>query len=119
MTNIGSETTTHQQWYKGIVADLWRGFKLRKQLNLKQWWDAEKDLSFPQRLSRFIADVLLKQFPHDRLFVFIDEIDSILGLSFSIDDFFALIRFCYNQRSIDPEYNRLTFAILALQPPLT
>ena len=117
MTNIGSETTTPQQWYKGIVADLWRGFQLREHVNLKQWWQAESELSLLQRLSRFIADVLLTTFPQEQLFIFIDEIDSILGLSFSIDDFFALIRFCYNQRAVDPEYNRLTFAIFGVATP--
>jgi WD40 repeat protein len=40
-----------------------------------------------------------------------------LGLSFSIDDFFALIRFCYNQRAINPEYQRITFAIFGVATP--
>jgi len=51
------------------------------------------------------------------LFIFIDEVDSLLGLSFSIDDFFALIRFCYNQRAINPEYQRITFAIFGVATP--
>lgn len=32
MTNIGSETVTPAQWYKGIVGELWSGFKLSKNL---------------------------------------------------------------------------------------
>ena len=42
---------------------------------------------------------------------------SLLGLSFSVNDFFALIRSCYNQRSINPEYRRLTFAFFGVATP--
>ena len=34
-----------------------------------------------------------------------------------MDDFFALIRFCYNQRAINPEYNRISFAIFGVATP--
>ena len=48
--------------------------------------------------------------------IFIDEIDSILPLAFK-DDFFALIRACYNQRADNPVYQRLTFALLGVTTP--
>jgi hypothetical protein len=48
--------------------------------------------------------------PPKKIFIFVDEIDSILGLYFPVDDFFALIRFCYNQRATNPAYHRLSFA---------
>lgn len=35
MTRIGSEMVTEQQWYKGIVTELWRGFNLLGKFNLK------------------------------------------------------------------------------------
>ncbi len=117
MTSIGSENITPEQWYKGVVAELWRGFKLLGKVNLKAWWQEQEDISVLQRLSRFIADVLLVKFPKERLFIFIDEIDSILTLNFPINDFFALIRFCYNQRAIEPEYKRITFAIFGVATP--
>jgi WD40 repeat protein len=117
MTRIGSENITPLQWYKGMVAELWRGFNLLGQVNLKTWWRDEEDVSFLQRLSHFIEDILLVQFPQERIFIFIDEIDSILSLDFAVDDFFALIRFCYNQRAINPEYNRISFAIFGVATP--
>ena len=117
MTRIGSETITPQQWYKGVVAELWRGFNLFGKFNLKRWWQDEDSLSILQRLSDFIEDVLLVQFPSDRVFIFIDEIDSTLRLNFPIDDFFALIRFCYNQRAVNPEFHRLTFALFGVATP--
>src|SRR4028119_1463035 len=117
MTRIGSENITPLQWYKGIVGELWRGFNIFGQVNLKTWWRDEEDVSFLQRLSHFIEDILLVQFPQERIFIFIDEIDSILSLDFAVDDFFALIRFCYNQRAINPEYNRISFAIFGVATP--
>lgn len=117
MTNIGCENITPEQWYKGVVGDLWLGFKLLGKVNLKTWWQEQNDISLIQKLSRFISEILLVQFPNERLFIFIDEIDSILGLDFSVDDFFSLIRFCYNQRAIDPEYERITFAIFGVATP--
>ncbi len=117
MTNIGCENITPEQWYKGVVGDIWLSFKLLGKVNLKTWWQEQNDISLVQKLSRFISENLLAQFPNERLFIFIDEIDSILSLKFSVDDFFNLIRFCYNQRAIDPEYHRITFAIFGVATP--
>jgi hypothetical protein len=117
MTNIGSEIISPTQWYKGVVGELWSGFNLLEKINLKAWWREQDDISLLQRLSRFISEVLLVQFKHERLLILIDEIDSILSLDFPVDDFFSLIRFCYNQRAIDPEYNRIIFAIFGVTTP--
>lgn len=117
MTRIGSENITAMQWYKGIVTELWRGFNLLGKFNLKAWWRDEDEISLLQRLSNFIEDVLLVKFPEDNLVIFIDEIDSVLSLDFSTDDLFALIRFCYNQRAVNPAYNRIAFAIFGVATP--
>ena len=103
--------------YKGVVGDIWSGFGLAGKVNLKNWWREQEDISLLQKLSRFISEILLVEFPSERLFVFIDEIDNILSLDFSVDDFFALIRYCYNQRAINPEYERITFAIFGVATP--
>ncbi|MBH8573160.1 CHASE2 domain-containing protein [Nostocaceae cyanobacterium CENA369] len=117
MTNIGCENITPQQWYKGVVGELWLGLKLLGKLNLKAWWQEQDDIPLPQRLIRFISEVLLVQLPSKRIFIFIDEVDSIKSLDFAVDDFFAVLRFCYNHRAIDPEYNRITFVILGVTTP--
>jgi predicted ATPase/GAF domain-containing protein/tRNA A-37 threonylcarbamoyl transferase component Bud32 len=119
MTRIGSETVTTEQWYKGIASELVRRFDLRGKINFKTWWQEQADLSPVQRLSEFIESVLLVEVgtPSTQLVIFIDEIDSILGLSFPVNDFFALIRSCYNQRSLNPVYQRLTFVLLGVATP--
>ncbi|MEL7037288.1 MAG: AAA-like domain-containing protein [Cyanobacteria bacterium J06592_8] len=117
ITSIGSENTTPEQWYKGIASELWRGFNLLGTINFKQWWNEQEGISPVQRLSRFISEVILTEVKGEKVFIFVDEIDSILSLNFSIDDFFAFIRYCYNQRAENAAYNRLTFALFGVATP--
>jgi WD40 repeat protein len=49
--------------------------------------------------------------------IFIDEIDAVRGLPFSTDEFFAAIRECYNRRTQDPLFERLTFCLLGVATP--
>lgn len=116
LTRLGSENVTPNQWYKGLAVELWRSFGLSK-VNLKAWWKEQQDLLPVQCLSQFIEDILLEEIKSEKIFIFIDEIDSILSLNFPVNDFFALIRFCYNQRSINPKYRRLTFALFGVATP--
>jgi WD40 repeat protein/CheY-like chemotaxis protein len=117
LTNIGSEVITPQQWYKGVAYELWRSFNLLTKVNLKLWWQEQESLSPIQLLSRFIEEILLEQVVEEKIFIFIDEIDSVLGLNFPLDDFFAFIRYCHNQRVDNPKYNRLTFALFGVATP--
>lgn len=116
LTKIGSQHVTPEQWYAGIVKSLVSSFELVGQFNLRTWWRERDYLSPVQRLSEFIEEVLLVEVPQ-LIIIFIDEIDSVLSLNFSIDDFFAWIRFCYNKRSDKPIYKRLTFALLGVATP--
>ncbi|MBD2516064.1 AAA family ATPase [Nostoc sp. FACHB-973] len=117
LTRIGSDNITPGQWYLGLAVELWQNFDLLDKVNLPVWWNEYKDLSPTQKLSQFIENILLKQVQREKIYIFIDEIDSVLGLNFSVNDFFALIRFCYNQRSINLEYRRLTFAFFGVATP--
>ncbi|MDJ0688468.1 MAG: AAA-like domain-containing protein [Xenococcaceae cyanobacterium MO_188.B32] len=123
LTRISGAKVTIEQWYKGLVVELWQGFNLFDKINLKQWWNERQDLSLIQRLSQFIEEVLLVE-TRDKdnsleppIVICFDEIDNVLSLDFSLDDFFALIRFCYNQRSLNPQYRRLSFALFGVVSP--
>jgi WD40 repeat protein len=117
VTSLGSQDVTAGQWYRGVVADLWRSFGLFSQGHYKGWWQNQGDMPPVQKLQRFLAGVLLEQHPQDSFVILIDEIDSILSLGFPIDDFFALIRYCYNQRAVNAQYQRLTFGIFGVATP--
>ncbi len=123
MTRISGEKVTIEQWYKGLAIELLQSFNLFEKIDFKQWWNKHQDLSTIQRLSKFIEEILLVETKgqddssEPPIVIFFDEIDSVLSLDFSINDFFALIRFCYNQRSLNPRYRRLTFALFGVATP--
>ena len=114
LSGIGSQQITPQQWYGGIVQEIIDGFELR--VDRRSWWRATEDLSPVQRLGAFIDKILLQQIRRN-IVIFIDEIDSILSLNFSTDDFLTLIHNFYNKRASKPEYRRLTFALLGVATP--
>ena len=113
MTGIGSQNVTAEQWYGGIIQELVSSLELK--LNRRTWWRDHSDLAPVQRFSEFIEKVLLAECSQ-HVVIFIDEIDSVLRLNFK-DDFFAVIRACYNKRADKPEYKRLTFALLGVATP--
>jgi hypothetical protein len=116
LTIIGSENVTPVGWYMGVFYDLVRKFELSGKINRRTWWKERELLSPVQRLSEFFEEVLLVEI-RQNIVIFIDEIDSVLSLDFSTDDFFALIRACYNQRAENPAYKRLSFALLGVATP--
>jgi len=110
----GTQQITQEQWYASIIRRLVQDLEL--DVNLRSWW-REYDMFPPLvRLREFIEGILLAQVSQN-IVIFIDEIDSVLSLNFSTDDFFAFIRGCYNQRVDQPAYKRLTFALLGVATP--
>lgn len=116
LTMFGGEKLIPSQWYFGLATQLWREFNLLTTVNLKKWWQAQENLSSIQKLGLFIEDVILKFVPN-QIVIFIDEIDNVKSLDFSTDDFFAYIRFCYNQRAEKEEYRRLNWALFGVTTP--
>jgi hypothetical protein len=116
LTTIGCQDIKPEQWYAGLIYTIASNFNLLDKFDVVLWWSDHEMLAPVKRLDIFIREVLLKEIT-ENLVIFIDEIDSTLSLSFKVDDFFALIRACYNQRADQPEYNRLTFALLGVATP--
>ncbi|MBW4448951.1 MAG: AAA-like domain-containing protein [Spirirestis rafaelensis WJT71-NPBG6] len=117
ITAIGSWDITAEQWYAGVIDSIVSSLYLYENFDLDSWWESHGLLSPVQRLGKFIEDVLLTSI-NESIVIFIDEIDSILSLNLpSVDDFFALIRSCYNQRADKPEYKRITFTLFGVATP--
>ncbi|MBD2532699.1 AAA-like domain-containing protein [Nostoc flagelliforme FACHB-838] len=115
-TAIGTADITPEQWYAGVIDTLVGSLNIYTTFDLDTWWTDNALLSPVQHLSKFIETILLKTIT-EKIVIFIDEIDTILSLSFNLDDFFAVIRDCYNRRADHPEYNRLTFALIGVSTP--
>ncbi|MGK7917783.1 MAG: AAA-like domain-containing protein, partial [Prochloraceae cyanobacterium] len=118
ITSIGKDVS-QEQWYTGVIERLWRDLKLSQKVEFKleTWLKEHTYLSPPNRLSVFIEEILLVNITSTKIIFFVDEIDSVLSLKFSIDDFFALIRAFYNKRADNPEYERIVFAIFGVTTP--
>ncbi|NMG22902.1 AAA-like domain-containing protein, partial [Brasilonema bromeliae] len=116
ITSIGTAELTSEQWYAGIINGIINSLELYEKFDLNTWWSTEGLLSPVNRLSKFFETVLL-QLVSKNIVIFVDEIDSVLSLNFERDDFFALIRECYNNRATKPDYQRLTFALLGVATP--
>jgi len=117
MTILGSEDTTSEQWYKGIIISLFYGLNLMEHVNFQQWWEMQAGISSVQKLDQFVEEVLLPNVESERIFIFLDEIDSLLSLNFPVSDFFAWIRHCYNQQAENPKFQRLGFALFGVASP--
>ncbi|RUT04083.1 hypothetical protein DSM106972_049970 [Dulcicalothrix desertica PCC 7102] len=113
----GSRDIKSDQWYAGIVYKLTNNFQLGDPSDiLRNWWQERGAITPVERLEDFIETVLLASI-QSKIVIFIDEIDSILSLGFPTDDFFALIRSCYEKRNYNSEYRRLTFALVGVVTP--
>jgi hypothetical protein len=117
MTSISSQNIKREIWYKTIAFELWRRFKLTEKVDFKAWWKKQKGLSSPQKLRDFLKDVILPYVAAKKIFILIDEIDSVLNLNFPTDDFFALIRYFYEARVSNENLNRLNFALFGSTTP--
>jgi hypothetical protein len=105
---------TEEQWYAGIAFNLVKELPLRfgdPLTFLKGWWLERDMLSPAQRLGDFLETVVLVQIQQP-VVIFFDEIDVVLSLQFSTGDFFALIWRCYQQRALNPAYERLIFVLI-------
>ncbi|NDJ17703.1 AAA-like domain-containing protein [Myxacorys almedinensis] len=114
ITAIGIQQVSSEQWYASIAASMVSSFGLSVRLGV--WWRDRAHLTVVNRLAEFLRTVVLEELP-GKIVIFIDEIDSVLSLDFSVDDFFALIRACYDQRSEYRAFERLSFALLGVATP--
>jgi HAMP domain-containing protein len=116
LSEIGNRQITPERWYAGLAYMLASSFGLLGKVNLRTWWKEKDFLSPVQRLGEFFHDVLLTEIEQS-VIVFIDEIDSVINLEFETDDFFVLLRSCFNKRADDDRYQRLTFALFGVATP--
>ena len=123
MSRIGGAGITPEQWYKGVAIELWRSLGLVKTFDLLSEWKAWGNLAPVQKWNLLVERVLTATIESasnktsSQLVVFVDEIDSVLSLPFTVYDFFASLRSYYNQRSLNTSFQRLTFALFGTATP--
>ncbi len=113
LTSIGAQGVTAEQWFFGFLSQI-ESF-CAPATDLMTWWEYHHRKPYAQRFVDYLTDVVLKE-TTVQIVVFVDEIDSTLGLGFT-DDFFASIRSLHNSRSINPDLYRLSFVLLGVATP--
>ncbi|GAB4194629.1 MAG: hypothetical protein Fur006_40520 [Coleofasciculaceae cyanobacterium] len=113
MRDICSHQVTEDAFYATIVSHLASGFEL--EIDEGDWWHKYDYLPPLERVSKFFQTELIDNI-YQNIVIFIDEVDSIINLEFK-DDFFWFIRACYNKRADNPQYERITFALLGVATP--
>jgi len=117
LTKIGQNVTT-DQWYNGLLARLGAAFGLEDKL--KEYSSrsdvASRSIGPLDRWERAVREVIVASIP-ERIVIFVDEIDFVRSLPFPSDEFFAAIRSFYNQRTTNPELNRITFCLIGVATP--
>ena len=103
-----------EQWYDGMLLRLGRQLGLEDEFD--DFWLDHPRLGPVQRFFEAVYQIALAQ-TKGRLVIFVDELDTVRSLPFSSDEFFAAIRQCYNERSSDSEWGRLTFCLLGVATP--
>jgi len=100
-------------WYRVLFEQLVKRFDLSIRGKEQTWWDERAYKSAINRLDQFVDEILLKEI-YQPIVICFDEIDSVLSLNFSTDDFFAWLRSCHEERPHNRDYQRLTFCMLGV-----
>ncbi|MGI9329493.1 MAG: AAA-like domain-containing protein, partial [Gammaproteobacteria bacterium] len=99
------------RWYYSFAYRVMRELRIRS--NMQSWWQDRAGLTNLQRLREFFLDVILADTTQP-VVVFVDRIDAVLDRKVSLE-LFGAIRACHDGRATEPEYRRLTFALLGAE----
>ncbi len=116
ITSIGSNDISADEWYFSLIDNIIEQLALEED-EFVEWWEESANLTPVRRFAKAFEKFILNA-SEEEIIIFIDEVDSILGVNnFSTDDFFAVIRTFYNLRAESPQYNRITFALFGVATP--
>jgi RNA polymerase sigma factor (sigma-70 family) len=118
--------TARQLDLSGELETFWESHQ--HQAPAARWMAALREVTLPQcgeapaSTGRGPDDVsdqrsTIRYLPGQRLVIFIDELDYVRSLPFSIDALFAEIRACYTRRSTDVALQGLSFCLFGVASP--
>ncbi|HLK58323.1 MAG TPA: AAA-like domain-containing protein, partial [Chthonomonadaceae bacterium] len=113
LSSVG-ENLTQEQWYYGLLNSLAITFDMEEEA--ETFWLQQPNLGCAQRWFAALHKVFLSHL-NAPLIVFVDELDAVRKLSFSVEEFFAMIRESHNRRAYTPEARRMTFCLLGVATP--
>lgn len=111
---LGSEPD-QDRWFRGLLSRL--AGDLTPSLDVGAWWTSNESETAAQKFQRFFRICVPAHISEaSNVVVFLDEIDSTLKFPFT-DGLFTAIRGMYNERSLFPAYERVTFCLIGVATP--
>ena len=111
VSSLGTTQNTIDRWYNSLIRKLANEFQSLDYLEIRASLIKLEDFHPAEKFSEFIERYLLPQVK-GKIVVFLEEIDSVRSLDFSVNDFFAALRYLYERRAESPELRRITFVLI-------
>lgn len=110
---LGAQTVDVDGWYYGLCYEIQHQLGLDMAADLDRFWDEHARLGSVHRWIRFLVE-RVQPSAGGRVALFLDEIDAVLSLPFSRDDFFAAIRAVHDRPDIQTQGRTLVFCLLGV-----
>jgi len=104
----------HEEWYHALASQL--GRQSKSVADLEQRWLELARQSPAQRLFTLLCEVVSPT-QTERCVVFLTRLESIRRLTFSTDEFLALLRESYNRRAWEADRAKVTFCLIGAAWP--
>ena len=99
-------------WYDDIVIQIHGQIELST-LNIENWLTKRESYDPCSLFRKYFVDILLPISQQQEIIIFWDEIDSVISLSFDVDDFFSTVRAFHN----DPRFQEIRHVFLGTADP--
>ena len=118
MSMLSDFSIPKESWYDGFLTEIFDKCDLENSNNFQEWIASHLNLSNLQRWKLFLEEILFRNFPTQKIYIFLDEIDT-LGKCYFKDEFLGFIRSCYNRRAENKksDYHRLVFGFFGAVTP--
>ncbi|NES75598.1 MULTISPECIES: AAA-like domain-containing protein [unclassified Okeania] len=116
MTRVNNKLLTIEEWYEQIILTLEKTFLFPRHFP-ELWWEEMAYLPGDERLFIFIEEVLLVNTQNEKIVIFIDEVNDESVVNSGFSSLGVLIDYCIEQRTNNPKFQRLTFALLGTTIP--
>ena len=111
MTTVNNKTFTLEEWYNQVILTLEKSFIFPRYLP-ELWWEEMANIPGDEKLFLFLEKVLLANTQDEKIVIFIDEVNDDSVFNHGEDSLGVLISYCLQERANNPEFKRLTFALL-------
>lgn len=114
LSGLGTTGLTPESWYLALLDTI--GEELGLESPLAQW----SELAHLPVVSRWlkVLRAWMEQDPRRSVVLFIDELDTVRALPFSVDDLFIAIRSIFNERPSNDPWRRLTVCLFGVASPV-